>query len=73
MCMHHVKQCFDVLNHLKATDGLKNLPPTAFDHSGKHQKFPSLMPRNRSTYISCDGSAYEVCVFVRVSASCASV
>lgn len=36
MHVHPVKQHFNVLNHLKATDGLKNLAPGACDHRGKH-------------------------------------
>lgn len=55
--MHPVKQRFDVLNHLKATDGSKSLPPRAFDHSGKYKIFLLFVPHNRSTYISCGGSA----------------
>lgn len=69
MHMHPVKQHFEVLNHLKATDGLKNLPPGAFYQSGVFPLFffVSGQPTRRVL------GQPKKCVFVHALVSCMSL
>ena len=49
--MHPVKQLFDVLNHLKATDGLKKIGLSEPLIAAENTKFSSFIPSNTSVYI----------------------